>query len=174
MSFARAVLRRSPPARPPQVLPAEQQPLRRTTAVAGVVLALVVLGGCADEGEQYCEALAEEQENLNELADSSAEGGGTLTPTLEAFERLRTAAPEELRDEWDTLVVAYEALADAVEQAGIDPAEFRPDDLPEGLSEAEADRLASVASKLVSARVVEAVAGIQQHATEVCDVNFGA
>ena len=175
MRLSRAVLQRSPGTPRPSVILAEQRAPRRTTRVAGGAAAAVVLamlGGCADEGEDYCEALAEEQQTLTELADGSAAGGDVLTPTLESFQRLREEAPEELQDEWETLVVAYEALADAVDRAGIDPAEFRPDDLPEGLSEAEAERLGAVASKLVSGRVVEAVGGIEQHADEVCDVRF--
>lgn len=137
------------------------------------VAALLVVGGCADQGEQYCETLVEEQQTLTDLADDSAGGDGdVLNPTLESFERLREEAPEELQDEWETLVVAYEALVDAVQRAGIDPAEYRPDELPEGLSRAEQKRLASVADKLRSTRVVEAAGGIQQHASEVCDVDF--
>ena len=133
---------------------------------------MLLLAGCADEGEEYCEALAEEQKTLTELADESADGGDVLGPTLESFERLREVAPDELRGEWDTLVAAYQALVDAVEQAGIDPAEYQPDKPPEGLSGAETRRLASVASKLATTRVTQAAAGIQDHATEVCEVDF--
>ena len=146
--------------------------LRRTAAAGAVLMLLMPLAACADEGEEYCEALAEEKATLTELAESSVDGGDVLTPTLESFETLRAAAPEELQDEWETLVVAYEAIVDAVDQAGIDPEEYRPDDLPEGVSGDEAERLASVASKLLSPRVREATAGIEQHAIEVCDVSF--
>lgn len=145
---------------------------RRTAAAGAVLTVLALLTGCADEREEYCEALAEEKATLNELAESSADGGDVLTPTLESFEELRAVAPEELQDEWETLVVAYEAVVDAVEEAGIDPAEYRPDELPEGVSEAESERLAAVASKLLSPRVREATAGIEQHGREVCDVSF--
>ncbi len=145
---------------------------RRTAAAGAVLTLLALLTGCADEREEYCEALAEEKATLNELAESSADGGDVLTPTLESFEELRAVAPEELQDEWETLVVAYEAVVDAVEEAGIDPAEYRPDELPEGVSEAESERLAAVASKLLSPRVREATAGIEQHGREVCDVSF--
>ncbi len=145
----------------------------RTTTVAGAALAaIVLLGGCSEDEEQYCQVLAEEQETLTGLADDSAAGKDVLGPTLESFERLRDAAPDELEDEWDTLSAAYEAVVDAVERAGIDPAEFRPDDLPKGLPGSEARRLASVASKLASTRVTEAAAGIQDHADAVCDVAF--
>lgn len=145
---------------------------RLRTALGVTVLAAALLTGCSEQGEDYCDVIAEEQKTLTDLADSSADGGDVLTPTLESFERLRAAAPEELRDEWDTVVVAYQALADAVEEAGIDPADYRPDDPPPGLSAGQVDRLAEVASKLASGRVVEATAGIEQHADEVCDVRF--
>ncbi len=67
---------------------------------------LVLLGGCADDGEEYCETLAAEQRTLSTLADDSADGGDVLQPTLESFQRLQEVAPDELRDEWDTLTSA--------------------------------------------------------------------
>jgi hypothetical protein len=146
---------------------------RRTASLAALLVAVLSVGGCSEDSEDYCPALADEQQTLTDLADSSAKGGvDVLTPTLESFERLRAAAPEELQDEWETVVVAYQALADAVASAGVDPAEYRPDEPPPGLSKADSDRLAAVASKLASARVGEAVAGIEQHAAEVCKVDF--
>lgn len=145
----------------------------RRTAVA-LVLAASALTGCTSQQEAYCEALAEEQEQLTRLADDATEGGeDVLTPTLESFDRLRAESPDELRDEWDTLVAAYESLADAVQSTGIDPGDYSPDDPPPGLSKAERERLEGVASKLASFRVTEATLGIEQHATEVCDVEFG-
>lgn len=139
-----------------------------------VLAAAVLLGGCADEGEQYCEALAEEQQTLTKLADDSADGGDVLGPTLESFQRLQENAPEELQDEWDTLTAAYEALVDAVESAGIEPADYDPENPPDDLSLKEANRLGAVASKLGSVRVSDAAGGIQDHARDVCDVDFGA
>ncbi len=149
---------------------------RRTAAVVLLLLATLLAGGCSsDDGGDYCQTLSDEQKTLTDLADSSAKGGvDVLTPTLESFERLRAAAPEDLQDEWETVVVAYQALADAVAAAGVDPADYSPDKRPPGLSKAEADKLAAVASKLQSPRVVEAVAGLEQHADEVCKVDFGA
>lgn len=141
-------------------------------SAALVLAAVVLLGSCADEGEEYCEVLAEEQQTLTKLADDSAEGGDVLTPTLESFARLQETAPDELQDEWDTLAAAYEALVDAVQAAGIEPAEYDPENPPDDLSAKEANRLAAVASKLRSSRVAEAAGGIQDHAREVCEVDF--
>lgn len=149
--------------------------MRRRTAAAAAALLVsgLFLAGCSDDGEEYCTALKDEQKTLTDLADASPKGGtDVITPTLEAFERLREAAPDELQDEWETLVVAYQALADAVEEAGIDPADYRPDKPPPGLSKEEEDKLAAVASKLASVRVSEAAAGIEEHAKEVCGVDF--
>lgn len=148
---------------------------RRRWAVAPVlsVLLATALAGCSDQQEAYCEALVEEQQALTELADSAGEGGvDVLTPTLESFERLRTAAPDEVRDEWNTLVAAYESLEDAVQIAGIDPGQYDPAEPPPGLSRAEARRLRTVADKLSSFRVIEAAQGIEEHADAVCDVAF--
>jgi hypothetical protein len=147
--------------------------VRRRGAPALLLLAGVLVTGCSEEGEDYCGALADEQKTLDDLADRAAAGGeDLLTPTVEAFTRLRSAAPDELQDEWETVVNAYQALVDAVESAGIDPADYTPGDPPAGLSAADEDRLASVADKLASFRVSEAAAGIEQHADEVCNVDF--
>ena len=148
--------------------------LRRTAAGVPVLLVgALLLGGCSDGGD-YCQTLKDEQKTLTDLSKKASPKGGTdvLTPTLDAFERLRAAAPEELQDEWETLVVAYQALADAVQQAGIDPADYRPDHPPAGLSAKQADQLAAVASKLSSERVIEAADGIEQYAKDVCHVDF--
>ena len=149
---------------------------RRTAAALPVLLVgALLLGGCSkDDGGDYCKTLAEEKKTLTDLADKASAKGGTdvLTPTLQSFERLKAVAPDELQDEWETLVVAYQALADAVKAAGIDPGDFNPDDPPPGLSKEDSDRLAALASKLSSPRVTDAAAGIEQYAKEVCHVDF--
>ena len=119
-------------------------------------------------------ALADEQQTLTDLADSAAEGGvDVLTPTLESFERLRAAAPEELQDEWDTVVRRLPGARRRGSGRGVDPADYRPDEPPPGLSQAELGPAGRAwPSKLASARVGEAVAGIEHHAAEVCDVDF--
>jgi hypothetical protein len=143
----------------------------RRTAV-GTALLVTLLTGCSDREDAYCEALAEEQSTLSELADSGS--GEVLDRTLDSLERLRGEAPDELRDEWDTVVRAYRALAEAVDDAGVDPGGFDPEDPPAGVSEEEARRLADFAGALRSPRVIDASLGIEDHATSVCDVDFTA
>jgi hypothetical protein len=139
-----------------------------------LLLAPLLVTGCSDAGggDGYCEALAAEQKTLDDLADDPDAAGNALSSTVASFERLRAAAPDSLKDEWETVVVAYEAFVDAVQGAGIDPGGYDPDHPPRGVSRAEADRLASFAAKLGSPRVLAATTGIEEHAKEVCHVDF--
>jgi hypothetical protein len=134
------------------------------------------LTACSSPEDDYCEAFLENRQQLAELAAQQAEasrGGGPgvdlLTPTLRSFEELRLLAPEELRDEWDTLVFAYRDLADAVERTGVDPAEFRVGERPEDVTPRARRELARVAGKLETPLVVEAASGIEGHAAQVCE-----
>lgn len=144
--------------------------MRRLSALAAIAVLVGFLTGCGSREGRYCGALAEEKSDLIKLADQK--GGDVLAPTLQSFERLRSLAPGELTDEWDTLVFAYQALADAVAAAGVDPADYDPAKRPAGVTAQQARRLAAVAAKLGSTRVQEAAAGIQDHAQQVCDVDF--
>ena len=64
---------------------------------------------------------------------------------------------------------AYRDLAEAVESSGVDPAEFRVGEVPEGLAPADRKALARVASKLGAPRVVEAANGIEGYSAQVCE-----
>lgn len=151
---------------------------RRRVVVPLVALALLAgTAACGGGGEEedYCAAFLDRREELSDLAAQQAEAartGGTvdvLTPTLAAFEDLRASAPADLQDEWDTLVFAYRDLAEAVEDSGVDPAEFRVGEVPEGLAPADRRVLARVASKLGASRVVEAANGIEGYSAQVCE-----
>ena len=143
------------------------------TLAAGLVSGLL-LTGCSDTEADYCQVLEEESSVLSDLAArSGTPGTDVLTPSLAAIERLRDSAPAELRDEWDTVLNAWSALSEAVADSGIEPEDYRPGEQPEGLTRKEQRRLAEVASKLASPRVVEAAAAVEDHALEVCDVDLG-
>lgn len=153
---------------------------RRRRRVVVPLLGLALVAGTAacgggGEEEDYCAAFLERREELSDLSAQQAEAaktGGTvdvLTPTLTAFEDLRSAAPEDLQDEWDTLVFAYRDLAEAVEDSGVDPAEFRVGEVPEGLALEDRRVLVRVASKLGAPRVVEAANGVEGYSAQVCE-----
>jgi len=146
---------------------------RARTALLGLVL-VASSTACASETESYCAELEEQKQTLTDLATGSTDPASTvLAETLEVFQTLREAAPGDIEDEWSTLVFAYEGLAEAFEAAGTNPGEFDPASPPEGVSDAEAERIEGAAAELRSQRVVRAADGLQQHARDVCKVDLG-
>jgi len=130
-------------------------------------------GGDESAADGYCGTLKQEKASLARLADRAAEPGeDVLTPTLQALPRLRQASPGELRDKWDTVYYAWEAMVDSVKAAGVDPSDYRPGRTPEGVAAADARRLGQVAAQLGSPRVVEASRGLEDHARQVCGVEL--
>lgn len=139
----------------------------------GAVLGLVAVltAGCASETETYCADLAERRDELTELAASP--DAAALQETRDVLAGLRDSAPADIEDEWSTLVFAYETLVDAFDAAGTTPAEYDPQNPPEGVTAAESRRIEGAAAELGSRRVLAAADGLEQHARDVCDVDLG-
>lgn len=144
----------------------------RTAALATLVL-LAPLAGCSSEQESYCSALTEEQQNLEDLsAGADDPRSGALSKTIDVFERLRGEAPADVGDEYDTYVTALQALAAALKEANADESMFTDGERPEGMSKADYESISAAAVELRSTRVVEAAAGIEQHALDVCKIDL--
>ena len=90
--------------------------------------------------------LAEKKQTLTELAESG--DGDVLEETLVVLRDLRDEAPSDIEDEWSTLVFALEGLVDAFEEAGTTPGEYDSTSPPEGVSDAEAQKLEAAAAEL--------------------------
>ena len=149
--------------------------LRARTRAAGLVVLLLVLplAGCASEKEEYCSALQDEQKNLERLsAGSDDPGSGDLARTIDVFERLRAEAPDDMVDEWDTYVTALQALERALDDAGADESMFSDGERPEGMSKDDYASISSAAVELRSTRVVQAAAGIENQARDVCKIDL--
>jgi hypothetical protein len=133
----------------------------------------VLLVGCSSKADSYCGALKDEKAAFGKLA-TAAEGKdpGYLTDALALFERMRKAAPDDLRDEWDTVVFAWSDLVDVLRRTGVDPKGFDPAKRPYGVSAEDFDRIKAVAAKLSSQRVLDAVSGISQQARDACDIDL--
>jgi hypothetical protein len=148
---------------------------RRTIGVLTLAALAAMTAGCSsdEKGSGYCDAVAQEKKTFTELAAKGSEPGTDLVnPALAAYERLRAEAPQSLSDEYDTVVFAYRALADAVKEDGVDPGDYRPGARPPGVTAAEAHELAGLAAELASPRVLDAVQGIEDHADQVCHVDL--
>jgi hypothetical protein len=137
---------------------------RRPALVLGLVLALCV--GCGDQREKYCDAVDDHRQELGEVL---GDGGPTaLLKALPIFRDLADEAPDDLRDEWRTVVHALEDLEQALDDAGVDPATYDREHPPEGLSQADQDAIEAAARELTSEQTVTALNGVDQQAKDVC------
>jgi hypothetical protein len=133
--------------------------------VAAVVLALSV-SGCKGEQERYCDAVKDHQQELGEVL-----GGGAPDALLDALPLLRQLqdkAPEDLRDEWRTVIDALDGLQQALEDAGVDPATYDRDHPPAGVTQQDRDEIDAAADQLTSDETVTAFSGVDQQAKDVC------
>lgn len=127
---------------------------------SAVAVLLLAPSGCSDPAEDYCATLADERSSLRELTNAKPDAG-SVAEAAALFGRLADAAPDDLDDEWLTFVNAWQGLADALAVAGDE----------EGVETERAIRGAG--DKLRSPSVVDAAAGIEQHARDVCGVDLG-
>lgn len=141
-------------------------PVRCGLLATLATLALLSTGCSEDPYESYCDEVEAQQADLSEAV---AGGGPTaLIRALPIFEELEAKAPRDIRDEWSLLVGRIQELVDALDDAGIDPASYDRGEPPSGVSEDEQARIETAARELAAATTVEALAGVEQQARDVC------
>jgi hypothetical protein len=143
---------------------------RRARRGPALAAALLVLGpaaaGCSSEQETYCAAVEEHQGELSDVAASDEPGA--VLGALDAYRDLRSKAPGDIRDEWTQVVTRLEALQEALDAAGVDPASYDPAATPADLSGDDRSAIESAARDLGRAETVEAMGGVEQQALDVC------
>jgi hypothetical protein len=138
-----------------------------------LVCVAVLLTGCSSKQDGYCGVLKDEKAALGKLASAARDKDPNyLTDALAVFETMRKAAPDDLRDEWDTVVFAWSDLVDVLKRAGVDPKDFDPAKRPAGVSAETFAEIRTVAAKLSSTRVLDAVSGINQQAKDACQTDL--
>jgi hypothetical protein len=145
----------------------------RPVPAAGLVaLVLAALVGCGGEPtEDYCEALSERREQIAEMVES--ESPSALLDNLPMLRDLAEQSPDDLTDEWQTYLGALEGLDAAIEDAGVEASDFEGGRPPADLSEADRKAIADAAGQITTEEVVQAAAGIEQQARDVCKINLG-
>jgi hypothetical protein len=139
-------------------------PMRRLAPF--VLVTGLVMGCSSDPYADYCSTVEENQQELSEIL---GEGGpAALLRALPIFRELREDAPDDIRDEWKVVVDGLSALETAMEDSGVDPATYDREDPPEGLTDAERDRIDAAAQELASDASVAAFAAVEQQARDVC------
>jgi hypothetical protein len=140
--------------------------MRRTLAPAAA-LAVAVLTGCGGDGtSDYCESVTEHQRELSDIAASSEPGA--IFGALDAYRDLQALAPRDLRDEWSQVIGRLEALESALDEAGVAPAAYDPKSTLTSLPPGQRTAIQGAARDLGDEATVEAMAGIEQQALDVC------
>jgi len=140
-----------------------------TVALAGVLL--VPVAACGDQEKSYCSALKSDQTLFAEMQDDTS--GLALLKHRSALHALADKAPDDLTDEWQTFLGAVDAFAGTLRDVGVQPGDFVDGKPPASLSEQDRTRVATAASELSAADVVEAANGIEQQAKDVCKLQRG-
>lgn len=146
--------------------------MSRRWLIVTVAVLLLAGGGVAayvlTQDDGYCATVQEHQRELSDIAASGEPGA--LFDTLPAYRDLQDAAPTDLRDEWSTVVNRIEALEIALEEAGVEPSDYDPETTPNELADDHRQAVESAARDLGDVGTVEAMAGIEQQALDVCKV----
>jgi len=131
-----------------------------------LLTATLLVGGCADQKEKYCDAVKDHQQELGRLRGDG--GPGALLQALPIFRDLADDAPDDIRDDWRTVIAALDGLDEALDAAGVDAATYDRDDPPDGVSPADQDKIDAAARELTSNQTVQALNSVQQQALDVC------
>lgn len=139
-------------------------------AVLAVLAPLALVAGCsespADVRADYCDAVEERQARLSELLAGDRPDG--LLDALPEFRELAEEAPRDVTDEWRVLIDALDDLDEALDDAGVDPAEYDAEDPPDGVTGPQRRAIGRAADRLFRADVAAAYDGVKQQAVDVC------
>ncbi|MBS45816.1 MAG: hypothetical protein CMH83_22110 [Nocardioides sp.] len=141
--------------------------LAAALVLGGGALLFAAIGGSGDPYARYCDEVTDQQQALSEAVGLGP--GAGLLAALPSFRDLADAAPSDLVDEWRVVLTRSEALADAVDAAGLDPATYDPsDNLPDDLDPDAVAMLTAAEAGLAGPQAAAALVGVQQQARDVC------
>ncbi|GGU32197.1 hypothetical protein [Nocardioides albus] len=144
--------------------------LRMGVQLFVVSMLAMTLSSCGDPIDGYCESLKGHQEELTNTLGEGDTGG--LIAALPIFEDLERNAPDDIKKDWKTLNTAISGLSDALDEAGVSADDFENGEPPEGISEAEAKKVADAATQVSSTKTQEASVRVQQQARDVCHTSL--
>ena len=149
--------------------------MRRAAAAAVATLLLSAgLTACTSSTESYCSQLKDDQKKLErDSANAAKPGSNALGDTVSLLTGLQDKAPDDISDDWDTLVSALKNLEDAVKATGADYGDFVAGKKPPRVTDGQFNAVQQAAGELSSTRVQQAATSIQQHALDVCKVDLG-
>ncbi|MFC5730075.1 MULTISPECIES: hypothetical protein [Nocardioides] len=149
-------------------------PSRSDLPLVALVVVAVLVGGFfvlreTGEDDPFADYCAEVEQRRDEIGAAVAAGPTTgLIRALPSFEALEDKAPEDIRDEWAIVTSRIEEIVAAFGAAEADPASYDRENPPADVSQADRDRIEAAAVRLGSRETRKALAGVDQHARDVC------
>jgi hypothetical protein len=155
---------------------------RILSAVATAALGLSLLTACGDDGGDkasgsggdYCSDLKAAKKEVD-----AVKGGdfSDLEKTTDAMHKLAGEAPDEIKDDWETLVAGIDKLVAALKKAGLDDddmATLQSGQIPDGVDMAALQSLMTEIQSLDTDEFQKAGDNINKHAKDECDVDLQA
>jgi hypothetical protein len=155
---------------------------RILSAVAAAALGLCLLTACGDDdggkasggSGDYCKDLKAAVKDVDAL-----KGGdfSDLDKTTDAMNKLADEAPDEIKDDWDTLVTGVEKLVAALKKAGLDDADMatlQSGQIPDGVDMDALQGLMTEIQALDTDEFQKAGDNINKHAKDKCGVDLQA
>ncbi|CAN5611384.1 hypothetical protein BH10ACT10_BH10ACT10_27580 [soil metagenome] len=141
-----------------------------------MLLVATGLTGCSGS-KSYCSTIGEDKSRLTTLSADIGKpgraGADALRTTVTVLSDLRDEAPDDISDEWVTLVAALQGLVDAFRASGATPSDFAGGKKPDGVTAGQYDAVQQAVAELQGTRVQQAGKSIEQHAQDVCQVDLG-
>ncbi len=134
--------------------------------LVAVLLLPLLAAGCGSDQEEYCSAVKDHQQQLSDIVGSG--DSDALLKALDIFEELQDRAPGDITDEWQQVVSRIEALRDALDAAGVDPATYDRAHPPADLSAEDKAAIDAAAKQLGSGTTLRALQDLDQQARDVC------
>jgi hypothetical protein len=145
---------------------------RLTSMLAATAFTASLLSGCGGGTDSYCDTLESTQKNFDDFESSDFSNFDEFTDKVE---ELADEAPDEVKDDWKVLADAFKAFVDALEKAGLEPADLEGlagGDIPEGVDMEALNEAFSEAQALGGEEFQEATENIEKHAKDECDIDL--
>jgi len=155
---------------------------RILSAAAAAALGLCLLSACGDDdggkagdsSGDYCSDLKAAKKEVDALKDGDF---SDLQKTTDAMHKLADEAPDEIKDDWKTLVDGVDKLVDALKDAGLDDddmATLQSGQIPDGVDMAALNGLMEEIKDLSTQEFEDAGEAINKHAKDECNVDLQA
>ena len=138
------------------------------TAACGNPVHLITGGDAIDD---YCAALNSHQRQFADM--TSQNSPVALLDARSMFKSLADKAPDDITDDWQTLLLAIDGLQKALDDVGVKASQFVDGKPPDTLSSAQRKVIAVAADQVSAQSTVDAANAIDQEARDVCKINLG-